>query len=143
MGQRVFGTSYLKGDLKQDVFYGDVNVIEYGAVMNDDQTGFVPDPYNPGVRILLDKNGRLDIQGMGLLHHREVDGQDYWDMLEVYANDDSLPGYVYSYKQYGILVVEHPEDSKLDYWREFVETDPLFTTGLSIEFWRMMQQNIK
>jgi hypothetical protein len=95
------------------------------------------------IKIKLDHNGCLDIDGMGLLHYKEADGQSYSDLTDAFSNDYDCPGYVYSYEQYGILMLVHPEDSKQDYWREFVETDPLFTTGRSIEFWRMLQQHMQ
>jgi hypothetical protein len=138
-----YGGAYIRGDIKQDHVCGDMQYIEYGSVLSTDQTRYERDPYSVPIKIKLDHNGCLDIDGMGLLHYKEADGQSYSDLTDAFSNDYDCPGYVYSYEQYGILMLVHPEDSKQDYWREFVETDPLFTTGRSIEFWRMLQQHMQ
>ena len=137
-----YGGAYIRGDIKQDHVCGDMQYIEYGCVLSTDQTRYERDPYSVPIKIKLDNNGCLDIDGMRLLHYKEADGQSYSDLTDAFSNDYDCPGYVYSYEQYGLLMLVHPEDSKQDYWREFVETDPLFTTGRSIEFWRMLQQHM-
>ena len=139
----VSGSSYIRGDINQDNLCGDVDFVEYGCILNADGTKYELDPYSVPIKIKLDKDGKLDIDGMGLLHYKQADGQSFADLSDAFMNDYDCPGYVYSYEQYGVLMLVHPEDSKMDYWREFVETDPLFTTGRSIEFWRMLQQHMK
>lgn len=137
-----FGMSHIKGDMHQDRLYGTIEFNEYGSILSADGTKYELDPYSTPIKIKLDQDGKLDIDGMGLLHYKQADGQSFADLSDAFMNDYDCPGYVYSYEQYGVLMLVHPEDSKMDYWREFVETDPLFTTGRSIEFWRMLQQHM-
>lgn len=138
-----YGRIHIKGDLNQDAVCGDIEFTEYGSILSEDGTRYELDPYSTPIIIKLDQDGKLDIDGMGLLHYKQVDGQSYSDLTDAFLNSHSYRGFVYSYEQYGHMMLVHPDDSNMDYFCDFDESAPLFSTGRSIEFWRMLQQHMK
>ena len=142
---RVKPSYMLQGQLLQDAFVGNATYYFGGSQLNSAGTELVPVTDGDKISLVLTDEGGLYIDAMELLEYNNESPNGIFDMLEIYENDPTIPGYVYNFEQYSVVELrcdEYPDKTNT-YWKEVPTYDvKFFSTERTIEYWRMLQQHM-